>query len=883
MRKFSLYIFSALALTSLLGASCKDEDLFPEPGATAPQLGGIRISASIEEALSSRAYIREGEVTSGTYTLYYPYYIQWQDGTSAYGKFHFLFNYGEVKFGYAGQEATGFVNVGSDTNPRELIWSTTNTGTSADDGIIYYPGVKDPTPVYLDNMPFFRRTTGTSFTPSTEQRADSIMSLANLPDGNPFKPGIFDFDNGSNDLLWGKGTTLHGSDRIQIPMSHRMTRFVLNVNVDNTEGTGMNIDLKDAIVYIEGLLLDPLTYLRLYGELRFEKKMGTEQNPYLASEIDETLYNTRVYLKGKPGENFEDQPAPGVQVLCSDDEGGWQWGDAPEGIVNEVQTYTTQDFVFVPQELRQGSLTRPRLVIAVPAGDVNSGINNGYENQNYIYYRGGLPYTMNVTDTDGTTAMMTLNFMPGQVLTITTQMKPGALELEFAPVTVEPWVYKGTFGPNAKQSGIFNGDEFVAMVKCYQENDTFGLRKYGYIKEGETTWNFMFNQGNQKIPVFDVVGKMKQGEPAINGGTGVTPPYVFDFRSRDQYYLMPNGQEKLMVVSVLNSIVTADPNEGVSDPSGFAELISAYQNNTWEMFKYGEYVKYDESSGSHAEPGKWTFKIEGDITLDATTIAAQMIPPVATDSNFEFVIEGSGTVSVSNYPSTGETTQVDDATLYTIVTTRIPGIYSTAEFNAVVAALNAGNTDALDEYGYQPAGGTAWVFPLQRSIILNTKSLQGVIANTTIDFSFDLNGQKIDLQQYNASFVNPTADDVKLIMTLNRMIGIADSTAFNALIESYNDGGDTAKQLSYYGYYNVTGPSWTFIFQDTMTLQKDLIEKQMVPESPDKLDYSFDLNFKIINLVEDNPENPTELFGNQGAKQLYEVTSGNVEEEEVEP
>ena len=879
MRNFSLKIYSIFILSLQIVGGCNDDNLLPEekPFYTGE---GIKIGANIQEALSSRSYIAEGPVTSGTFTLYYPYNISWIDGTSAYGKFQFLYNYGEVKFGFAGEETTGFVNVGTPTNPRELIWSKTNTGSSADDGIIYYPNRTTPSPVFLDNMPFKRRTEAN--TPNTDQLRDSIMSLDILPEGsNPFKAGVFDFENGSNDLLWGKGEALSGADIINIPMSHRMTRFVLNVKVDNTANTGMNIDLNNAIVWIEGLLLDPLSYLRKYGELRFERKISVNP-PALSNEIDPELYNTRIYLIGGPNDELEDKAGDGIKELHDD----WQWETHPDGIQVEEQLYTTQNFVFVPQDLRQGSLTRPRLVIAVPADDVNSGINGEYK-QNYIYYRGGLPYTMNVKNEDGSYSMMTLNFMKGQVLTLTTQMRPGAPELEFAPVTVEPWVWKGTFSPNAKQSGIFNGEDFLAMVAAYEANDEFWLHKYGYVTkntDGTETWNFQFNQGNVKIPAIDVVGRMKPGAEAVNGGTGTTPQYKFDFRNRYQYYVMPNGEEKMMgrtSETILNQIVQANVNSGVKTPQEFSSLISSYQENDWQMFIYGDYSLYDEAETSnHDEPGKWTFKIADNITLDANLITAQMIPPVASDPNFQFQIEGTGTVTVSNYPTEESTKSVDAGELYEIVSNRLPGLYSSSEFESLVIAINTNADEILEKYGTK--SGEKWIFPLQRTFTLYTAKLQGTITNNSIDFEFNLNNHKIDLMQYDGTSVNPTADQLHTLLTLKKVSGINTPSDFTTLINTYNTN-NSLSQLSVFGYYNLSGPKWNFVFNESMTLKMEDIQGKMKPESPNKLEFSFDLSRKIIYIEEEDSENLIELFGEQGATKLYHIVTGTEEEDPAEP
>lgn len=855
--------------------ACKDEDFnLIDPDIDTD--GAVRVVANIRQVNDTRAYIADGDVKEGTFTLTYPYYISWDQ--VAYGTYRFLYHYGNVSFGYFGEEKTGFVNTGTATVPKTLKWSTTNTSTSLDDGIIVYPSSR-LSPLYLDNFNYRPVLT------STNNPADTIVDLANYNDAiagitsNPFRPGILDDINGTNDLLWGETRATNTNDLIKFDLYHRMTRFILNVVVDNTEEDPstqtetLKIDLTNAKVKITRLLLEPKTYRRNYGLLSFQNKNNN------------ATLNYEDYYLVFGEETEDDNNVPEEQKKHT-------WKVIPEDVGAPDATYTTEDFVFVPQEIRQGQELRAGIEILVPYEDVNGGVNPGYESHEggYIAFRGNLPLTMKLKQEGSDDITRTLNFEPGQILTITTRMRPGEMELDFAPVTVEPWVWKGTYAPEAKQTGIFYARDFYAMIDYYNKGNTFWLKKYGFLPKNSEQWTIQFNNGNVALEILEIVGMMKPGVKVND--TYTTPEFMFDFRGRNQSYVMPDGTVIEMGTGgspTLYAIVTAETNVGVENEAGFADLINKYQANRWEQFKYGKYVLYEadddpdnepqEPADQHAEPGKWKFKIADDISLDYNDIAASMIPPVAGDPNFEFVFDQDVTVSVTNVPDElGITAPITPQDLYKIVSTRVPGIYSAAEFNNVITALRNSQTGNLEIYGTETDG--VWTFPLQRDLFFNSTSLQGMLFGRD-NFKFEDNGHIVTFNQYDGTRTQVTMEDIKTVLTLHVPNGINDPAAFYALIDTYETETGASPEISYYGYYIAVANKWVFFFTEEMTLELEKIEKKMVPEDG-RLEYSYSFNYKVVTVVDEETGESKEYFTTADQTLFYELTSG-VTPEPVDP
>ena len=854
MRNIFSYVFASLMLVTVITGACTDDDIKIND---TPILSkdAISIGAKVEEALSTRTYIESGQVKAGKFLLTYPYYYSGQD---AYGYYRYLFHYGDVTFGYQGQETTGFVNVGTPLAPKELVWSPTNAGTSSDDGIFVWPA-NTPSPLVLDNF-MCKAVLNTS------NLVDSIVNITEKYPENPYKAGIFDAENGTNDLLWGKELVKGGTDVINFNLSHRMTRLILNVIVepDNSpqpDTQTLTINLDNASVTLTDILLDPVSYRRLYGELLFQNRLSNV-NDAVSSTISVDYKDFRLVRS----EASDDRD--------TEDENGnlYQWAKVEDNAGNK--TYTTQDFVFVPQTLRQGTSLRPRIIIAVPQKDVNEGHNPGYELQDSIYFSGNIPVTMKMDNGDDIPpSLQTLNFDPGKVITLTTKMKPGEMELEFAPVTVEPWVYKGTFYPSAKQSGIYTAEDLYSLIEYYKAGNEYWLHKFGYIENPDSPneqWRFMINSGSLEFEVAQIIGKMIPGQPLSDGELTETPKFTFDFRSRDQYYIMPDGTKVTMGTYSQNlvDIVKASANSGVKQTgdnetiNNFNDLITAYQKNFWQQFIYGT---YDDTQK------QWTFRITEDISLDYKKIAAQMMPPDYTRPNFKFNIEPGVTVTITNYPDAVETTKVVTAEeLYTIVSDRIPGLYSASDFTKLLNAIKGGETGAMNQFGNQEPGG--WTFPLQRDITISGAALQGFMNGIDLSsYGFENNGYNLTLSQYDGSNVlNPSFEDLKTILGLEVPTGISGAQIFYDLIEAYNNPLSSLDQLSKYGYYCISPSRWVFVFTEAMTLDKSIIEGSMIPDDSGKLPFTFNLNYKQIKFEGESGDGIT---GQNGAETLLNIVT----------
>lgn len=862
MKKFFPYIFTAAILSMIMAGSCKDED-FNLGGTPTLSDKAIKIGAKIDNpaSASTRTYIENGPVTNGKFLLTYPYYYS---GADAYGYYRYLYHYGEVTFGYQGQETTGFVNVGTSRQPKELVWSPTNTGTSSDDGIFVYPSTK-PSPLILDNM-MFKPVLNTS------NLVDSIINLNDYPE-NPFKAGIFDKVTGSNDLLWGRVEEKTGVQQIDFDLNHRMTRLILNVIVEpnnaDQDQEELTINLDNASVKITQILLNPVSYRRLYGDLLFQNRTG---NATVSPTLSVGYEDFRLVRSDKD----DDKEFPDENGNC------YCWVKKVKDEATGNITYTTQDFVFVPQTLRQGTTARPKIVIAVPKNDVNNGYNPGYGKQDSIYFSGNIPVTMFMSNgPDVPASLQTLNFDPGKVITLTTKMKPGEMQLEFAPVTVEPWVYKGTFYPTAKQSGIYNADDLYELIKYYNAGNEFWIHKYGYIEYKDTPnerWHFMLNAGNLEFEAEKIVGKMIPGQSISGEQLTETPKFMFDFRSRDENYLMPDGTKVTMgtLSSNLDDMVKTPANTGINQTgdtesdNNFANLIEAYQKNFWHQFIYGTY--------SH-DDNQWTFRVTGNITLDYNKIAASMLPPDYDNPNFKFEIDPGVAVTVINNPTEVPDQTVDAKTLYRIVSNRIPGLYSDSDFTDMINALKSNQTGALDQYGTFTSG--TWTFSLQRNISLISEDLQGLLYGFTgTNYQFDDKGYEISLYQYNGTTLkNPSSDNIKIVLSLQKPVGLTNADDFYAMIEAYNANPISFDVISKYGYYCQNPNSWVFFFTDGMTLNKERIQGSMIPEG-NKLPFTFNLNYKQLKFEGLSGDGVT---GQQGAEQLKEIVTTPMTTTEPEP
>lgn len=386
---------------------CRDsaEEVSPEPSVP------LRVDAQLAEILYSRGY-ETGPVTQGIYYLSYP--------NSANSGNYAL---GEVNFATEG--VTPGIGIVTLPDNEELTWNSVEGNT--------------PT-FYLDNVP-----------PALNTVNNSDPTTVVFGDENPFVAGLFDSENGSNDLLWGEKQENRNTKTVNFDLHHNMARLRVQVTVDETNAPAGELSLDGATVYITNLQLTPYSYNRLSGTLSFPEEptytdfylVRRDQNLEWAQDTD-----------SNPDLNPEPEPD----------------SDSP------ITVYTTQDFVLPPQVLLQESTSRPRLWIKLA---------NGTE------FTGVIPYAMFVNDQEYENYPMTLSFLKEHILTISTLISAEPPTLTFMPVLLTEWVDKGNFDLDAHQAGIYTEQEFLNLIDYYKAIPAirdYHLPRYGTYNPSTDTW-----------------------------------------------------------------------------------------------------------------------------------------------------------------------------------------------------------------------------------------------------------------------------------------------------------------------------------------------------------------------------------------------------------
>ena len=410
----------------------------------------LKISAQLSQTAISRSYQEDGPVEGGTFYLTYP------DKNNAN-----VLAY--VNFGVEGTNpAIGIVKLPSNNNNTELIWDKIGGGTT-------------PT-FYLDNVPL------------EKSDPDNPIIVTFSDEYKPFIAGVFDEEEGTNDLLWSSKAETRGVNNLNFDLHHNMARLKVIVTVDKSNSADETaLDLKYATVSISNLILEPVSYNRTDGTL----------------SLGENLTDT----------NFK---------LVSPD--GNKWKFEPEESDDNLLHYITRDFVLPPQNLLEDS-NRPRLTITLSNGRTYSGV---------------IPYAMTVIDSTYPEPgyPMTLSFLKEHILTIHTVVTEDPPELSFMPVYVVEWVDKGNFSLDGHQAGIYSASEFYSMIEYYNYSDeasrNYQLQRYG--TNSDNSWNFVL-WNTITLEFTQIAGRMVPE----NG----KPEFSFSFSGYGVYILNRNESKKV--------------------------------------------------------------------------------------------------------------------------------------------------------------------------------------------------------------------------------------------------------------------------------------------------------------------------------------------------
>ena len=398
--------------------SCSGEEVTVDAGAGSGQ--PITVSAEVARQLYTRGYQSEGVVSDGVYYLTYP-------SNSGNGVATVTFGRPEPR------DDIGFVTT---ADGQGLEWNMVGSGAN---------------PVfYLDNV-----------SPELDARNEANLVDINFGNDNPYVAGLFDLEDGTNDLLWGTKQVGRDSKSIDFDLHHNMSRIRVEVTVDKTNAFENELDLEGARVEISSLLQTPLSYNRLDGSLT----LGAAPEDYSSLVLVDAAENEKL-----------------------------DWAGEPEDKGDNVWVYTTKDFVLPPQGLLEDE-RRPQLTIKTRQGKV---------------YQGILPHAMEVVYPDKENPYpVTLYFLKEHILTIRTKITQAPPELSFMPVQVIDWVDKGNFTLEGHQAGLYLTNDFYSLCSYYGTNNEFQLERYGYIDPKTDTWVFNVFQGGIVLDLARIKGTMK--------------------------------------------------------------------------------------------------------------------------------------------------------------------------------------------------------------------------------------------------------------------------------------------------------------------------------------------------------------------------------------
>lgn len=394
IHRYNTFLFLTAAISGLLSVACVDDH------DSAPALKSERtltVSAVLSEPAKTRTYQASGIIETGTYFLTYRNL--------------------EAQYGIATVNFSGGTGTAIDKNNELIEWNDIGFDPSG--------AINDVT-LYLDNI-------------SADKSDSEDATTVKFNDiYNPFKAGVFDSEEGKNDLLWGERFISRNTPIVNFQLHHNMARLNLELiyQKENEDAPLDELDIEHATVTISNLTLDPESYDRVTGELQLpEYQPGT--------------------------------------VFTLVDQGSW----LSKSDVEDGSTYISNDFVFPPQALEENE-NRPRLTVRVPV--------EGGEDR---IFSGVIPRAMEVTQADGTTIPMNLSLMKEHILTLHIRLSPDPLQLVFMPVTVIDWVDEGTFMITANQAGIYNVNDFQRLIMAYKDQNTDELYKLGY-KDRNNNWVF---------------------------------------------------------------------------------------------------------------------------------------------------------------------------------------------------------------------------------------------------------------------------------------------------------------------------------------------------------------------------------------------------------
>lgn len=470
-------------------SSCSADSDAVEPG-TESDREPIRFSAQTLSQAETRAYVEKGPVTQGKFCLGYK-------NTASSNSFRVA----DVNFDNSALAGTGIGLVWTADGYKELSWA----------GVQSSPSTQT---FYMDNV--LKEYHAKWKSDHSVGENDAVIIFKNE---HPFVAGLFDDENGTNDLLWGSKDVTRNTNPIVMDLHHYMAIVRVEITIDKTSYPEDNaIDLSTADISISNVVHKPYSFNRMDGSIALADNPVRETLVMVDTRSDEN--SKRIWSSVLLNE----------KEVTQDEEG--------KDVERTVDIYTTKDFVLPPQGLPEKE-NRPHLRIMTKDGRVFSGI---------------LPNAMWEV-VDGELANpMSLYFLKEHKLTIRTRITQDPPELTFLPVTVRDWVCKDTHVVSGYQAGLYDAAGFYKLMSIYQKkySDT-ALSSYGYIESlNPAKW------------VFSIYRTITLDYQKIKGGMVPNKEGKADFRfsitNRYKVYVIKNedGKERKYAVSPeeLYTIVT---------------------------------------------------------------------------------------------------------------------------------------------------------------------------------------------------------------------------------------------------------------------------------------------------------------------------------------
>lgn len=578
------FLFLLSSMLFLLGtSSCLDEDLINKDSLADSE--SVRVKARImaqENTRSEGIYYGKEEVyrlNEGTFYLTYPN----KDNR---------YETATVEFGKGEDFTTGYAYVEDGGVIKDLKWKK-----------VYNEG-RNNVSLFLHNI------RPEHYTLSYPNNNTSTNQKYLLKTDSPYFASPLDTVHGTNDLIISGGETQNtggatsanaNSGNVIFNLYHRMSLLKINIEVYSAED-GYLVDLSNAKIKITNL------YTRLSG---INLYYCTDSNFSSSNSSNSTNYYTEpkdVYLIGS-----------------EDGNGGNEWMRFLNGSTGELQpyydkpytpndfdgtytkrTYSVPDFIFPPQTFRDGY--QPELLVTVPKKDV-TGIK---DDEGEVTFHGYLPPIMYDSDENGKiapdTPPMATKLNSGYELHVTATINSPDTELIFAPVKVENWVSKSHHLITTKKAGIYNHNDFLELIKNYNDKNISELEKFGF-KSGDTY-------------IFQMWGHFTLNEDEVSNQMPENPDIPFVFIINDYTIGIESGSSKENLVGIagqerLYEIVTGKHPEiykGLRNGEDLKELFShCHASDNYEapevmdLLKFGNLSTYDNS---------WTFYLENDVTIN---------------------------------------------------------------------------------------------------------------------------------------------------------------------------------------------------------------------------------------------------------------------------